>query len=407
MSGLPAEQRAELKGMIEAMIFSSDSPVAVKTLKDIFEASEFDGRRIEVQAEEIGGIVEELKRDYADAQRSYTIIEIAGGYQYATLPKFSSWVGKVFKEKAKRRLSQSAIESLAIIAYKQPVTKPDLEFIRGVDCDYVLKTLLERNLVAIVGRASTPGRPLLYGTTQDFLRHFGLNALSDLPKPREIEELLGETELEVEKRLLEEQQQNGEDDESAPKKEKDEGPRFRKPIIPKKKEEPVVQLPLPMPQEPPADIVQGGDGEPAAEGAEVTQPAPPTETAEPVDRSDQTDRSDQPGQPEQSDQPGTAPEEPATITPAAEVANEILQEDTMEALADEIRPAEDEDREPPQESMTWEQIPEDRGEAQEQPRTDVEQPSIEELHASVEQVHERGWTKFKHRVQGLLKRLFG
>ena len=95
-------------------------------------------------------------------------------------------------------------ETLAVIAYKQPVTKPEIETIRGVNADYVLHTLLERSLVAIVGRAATPGRPLLYGTTKEFLKHFGVNDLSELPKPREIDELMAEAEFEVEKRMLQE-----------------------------------------------------------------------------------------------------------------------------------------------------------------------------------------------------------
>jgi segregation and condensation protein B len=111
------------------------------------------------------------------------------------------------REKSKRKLSNAALESLAVIAYKQPVTKPEIEAIRGVNADYVLRSLLERNLVTIVGRAATPGRPLLYGTTRDFLKHFGLNDHSELPKPREIDELLAEAEFEVEKRLLAEQEE--------------------------------------------------------------------------------------------------------------------------------------------------------------------------------------------------------
>jgi segregation and condensation protein B len=111
-------------------------------------------------------------------------------------------LGRMVKERSKRKLSVSALESLAVIAYKQPVTKPEIEAIRGVNADYVLHSLLERNLVTIVGRAATPGRPLLYGTTKEFLKHFGINDLSDLPKPREISELMAEAEFEVEKRML-------------------------------------------------------------------------------------------------------------------------------------------------------------------------------------------------------------
>jgi segregation and condensation protein B len=110
----------------------------------------------------------------------------------------------MIKERSRRKLSQASLESLAVIAYKQPVTKPELEAIRGVNADYVIRSLLERDFITIVGRAASPGRPLLYGTTRHFLKHFGLNDLSELPKPREIDELLAEADFEVEKRMLEE-----------------------------------------------------------------------------------------------------------------------------------------------------------------------------------------------------------
>ena len=153
--------------------------------------------------------ITELNNGYRESGRAFRIVEIAGGYQFATRPEFGVWIGALMKEKAKRKLSVSALESLAVIAYRQPVTKPELEAIRGVNADYVIRTLLERNLITIVGRAATPGRPLLYGTTRDFLKHFGLRDLAELPKPREINELLAEAEYEVEKRLLKEQEQAG------------------------------------------------------------------------------------------------------------------------------------------------------------------------------------------------------
>ncbi|MGA9116249.1 MAG: SMC-Scp complex subunit ScpB, partial [Bacteroidota bacterium] len=117
------------------------------------------------------------------------------------------WLGRMLREKSRRKLSVSALESLAVIAYKQPVTKPEIEAIRGVNADYVMRSLLERNLIAIVGRAATPGRPLLYGTTREFLKHFGINDLAELPKPREMDELLAEAEFEVEKRMLKEMEE--------------------------------------------------------------------------------------------------------------------------------------------------------------------------------------------------------
>jgi segregation and condensation protein B len=136
--------------------------------------------------------IELLNETYISHDRAFHIIEIAGGYQFATRSEYSEYVARLFKERSRRRLSGAALETLAIIAYKQPVSKLDVENIRGVNCDEVLKSLLEKNLITITGRAEAVGRPLLYGTTIDFLRHFGLPDLRDLPKPRELEELMKE-----------------------------------------------------------------------------------------------------------------------------------------------------------------------------------------------------------------------
>jgi segregation and condensation protein B len=133
-------------------------------------------------------------------------VQIAGGYQFATLSDYAEWLGKLYKEQGRRKLSQSGVETLAIVAYKQPVTKAEIEKIRGVNCDYVLKTLLEKELLTVTGRAESVGRPLLYGTTKEFLKHFGLNDITDLPRPREIEEILGESQFETERRMLEAQE---------------------------------------------------------------------------------------------------------------------------------------------------------------------------------------------------------
>jgi segregation and condensation protein B len=140
----------------------------------------------------IHSAVELLNEEYLERERAFRIVAIAGGYQFATRPEYAEYVVRLFKEKSRRRLSGAALETLAIIAYKQPVSKLDVENVRGVNCDEVLKSLLEKNLITITGRAEAVGRPLLYGTTGDFLRHFGLPTITDLPKPREIEELMKE-----------------------------------------------------------------------------------------------------------------------------------------------------------------------------------------------------------------------
>ncbi|MGA7723403.1 MAG: SMC-Scp complex subunit ScpB [Ignavibacteriaceae bacterium] len=174
--------------IIEALIFSSDEPISetelVRAIKGI------DGEEIQVSDKEVAKCIEILNLIYEERNSAFQIIKIAGGYLFATRPEYAKYVGFLSSEKSKRRLSQAALETLAIIAYKQPVTKPELEIIRGVNSDYILNTLLEKSLVSITGRAETIGRPLLYGTTNEFLKYFGLDKLSDLPKPREIEEIM-------------------------------------------------------------------------------------------------------------------------------------------------------------------------------------------------------------------------
>jgi len=174
--------------VIEALIFSSDDPISspeiIKAIKGI------DGEDTQITSAEVDTVVDELNKRYDDQSISFCIQKIANGYLFATKPENAKYVGFLSSEKSKRRLSQAALETLAIIAYKQPLTKPELETIRGVNADYIITTLLEKNLITISGRAETIGRPLLYNTTDEFLKYFGLNKISDLPKPREIEDIM-------------------------------------------------------------------------------------------------------------------------------------------------------------------------------------------------------------------------
>jgi segregation and condensation protein B len=198
----PIPSRPSLKQVLEALFFATDEPLTVRQVIDIFELLEGAGPTGRLTPDRVLAAIDELNKEHDATGRAFRIVNVAGGYQFATRPEYGAWLGAMVREKMKRKLSVSALESLAVIAYKQPVTKPEIEAIRGVNADYVLRTLLERGLVTIVGRAATPGRPLLYGTTMEFLRHFGLNDLSELPKPREIDELLAEAQYEVEKRIL-------------------------------------------------------------------------------------------------------------------------------------------------------------------------------------------------------------
>ncbi len=179
----------DLAHIIEAIIFASDEPLNIGTLKSVLDASHTFGR---VKPDMIISRINALNSKYESDGAGFHIIEIAEGYQFATRKELAHWVSYLFKEKARRKLSNSALETLAIIAYKQPITKPEIESIRGVNVDYVLHNLLEKEIVTVVGRAETVGRPLLYGTTQRFLKIFALRNLEDLPKLREIDEIIKE-----------------------------------------------------------------------------------------------------------------------------------------------------------------------------------------------------------------------
>ena len=171
----------ELKAIVEALIFASPEPVTIKTLTKLLDTE---------PKEEIVAAIEALKEDY---QRSggLTLVEVAGGYQIVTRAELHEWVRRLFHERTTQKLSVASLETLAVIAYKQPVTAPEISEIRGVNTVGVLGTLVERHLVKVVGRKQVVGRPFLYGTTREFLDRFGLNDLSDLPKVEDMSELLG------------------------------------------------------------------------------------------------------------------------------------------------------------------------------------------------------------------------
>jgi len=186
--------------VIEALIFSSDDSLSAEEI--IGAVKSIDGDEIELNKNDVDSTVDLLNQKYIENGNAFRILRIANGYLYATLEAFAKYVGYLSSERAKRRLSQAALETLSIIAYKQPITKPELESIRGVNSDYILTTLLEKNLITIKGRAETVGRPLLYGTTDEFLKYFGLNNLSDLPKPRELDEIMQDEDFIEQKRKI-------------------------------------------------------------------------------------------------------------------------------------------------------------------------------------------------------------
>src|ERR1019366_5121358 len=153
------EQR-DARNILEALLFITDQPVPLKAFVDLFDQ--------QFPLENIQAMVEEISRQYEERGSALELREIAGGWQFASRPEFGPWIRKLFKDRLTYRLSSSAMETLSIIAYKQPITRSEMEEIRGVEVSAVLDTLLERRLVRIAGRKETVGRPLLYGTTPDF-----------------------------------------------------------------------------------------------------------------------------------------------------------------------------------------------------------------------------------------------
>ena len=170
-----------LKQHIEALIFASPQPIAVSDLKTVLDESLQAAIGEDVIREAIAGSQDQFRDD----RYAFELVEIAGGWQFLTKGAYHNSVAIHLKQTTRKRLSQAALETLALVAYKQPVSKSELEEIRGVSCDYALQKLLDKELVFITGRSDGPGRPLLYGTTEKFMDYLGINSLTDLPKPKE------------------------------------------------------------------------------------------------------------------------------------------------------------------------------------------------------------------------------
>ena len=190
--------RAQIKNIIEAMLFVSDKPLFLSEIKSVLEGPD---------ANEIKEVIAELAGEFETQARALRVKEIAGGYQIVTDPVLAPWLKKLYKTAGSDRLSGPSLETLAIIAYKQPASKPEIEAIRGVNVDGVLKTLVEKNLVRILGRRETVGRPIIYGTTQDFLQYFGLNSLEELPRLEEFH--FTEKDIELPEHFQKEEEEEG------------------------------------------------------------------------------------------------------------------------------------------------------------------------------------------------------
>jgi segregation and condensation protein B len=178
--------------VIEALLFSAQKPLSIREIATAIRSAENDpaaagpNEFARVRETEVAAALEQLKIDYIEQERAFQLTEKAEGWQLATDPQYAQWVRQLFPAPKPARLSAPALETLAIIAYRQPITRADVEAVRGVNIDGVLQTLIERGLVKIAGRAEIPGRPLLYETTQFFLDHFGLRNLEELPNVEEL-----------------------------------------------------------------------------------------------------------------------------------------------------------------------------------------------------------------------------
>lgn len=183
------------KAVIEALLLASEKPLALELIRSVLD---------NLDANEAVRLINELKNEYEQNNRGMRIAEIAGGYQMITATSFAPFLKRLFKDRYTSRLSKPALETLAIIAYKQPLTRNEIELLRNVNVDGVMKSLLDKNLIRICGKKKAPGRPCVYGTTKAFLEHFGLKSLADLPKIEDFNDLAEKKDL-VDVELTEEE----------------------------------------------------------------------------------------------------------------------------------------------------------------------------------------------------------
>jgi len=174
-----------MKQHIEALVFAAPQAIPTADIKLVLE----EALQTEVPEADILAAIGEIREQFSKDDFAFELVEIAGGWQFLTKGAYHNTVAIHLKQTTKKRLSQAAMETLALIAYKQPVTRSELEEIRGVNCDYALQKLLEKELVTIAGRSEGPGRPLLYATSEKFMDYLGINSLSDLPKPKDFKEV--------------------------------------------------------------------------------------------------------------------------------------------------------------------------------------------------------------------------
>ena len=177
-------EKNEILQIVEALLFASPEPLTQAQINAIFEPE-----LVEPELTDLENIVEELQNKYRENDNAFSIVNVAGGYQLVSRPEFEVFIRRLLKKSGRLALTKVSLETLAIVAYRQPVNRYEIESIRGVDSSGVLKTLLSKNLVKIKGRDDGPGRPLLYSTTEKYLEYFGLSSISDMPKISEMADL--------------------------------------------------------------------------------------------------------------------------------------------------------------------------------------------------------------------------
>jgi segregation and condensation protein B len=186
-SNIFAAQTERMEGLqshIEALIFTSEEPITLKEIQKVLTSL----MGLELSKEEIESHLDILVQKYHEGEFAFELVPLGGGYQFLTKPAYQNTVSEFLKTKLNKKLSTSQLETLAIIAYRQPISKPDIERIRGVNCDFVIQKLLEKELVTISGRSEEVGKPLLYSTSQFFMNYFGINSVDDLPKLKDLEQ---------------------------------------------------------------------------------------------------------------------------------------------------------------------------------------------------------------------------
>lgn len=186
---------SQIKSIIESLLFISEKPLLIEQIKEVVPNTD---------PVFIRSLIDELRLEYQNDKRGLCILEVAGGFRMATSPELSEYLKKFYKQRSKERLTTPSLETLAVIAYKQPVSRLEIEAIRGVNVDGVLGTLLDRGLIRIAGRKEAVGRPFVYATSKQFLEYFGLKSIEELPKLEEFSHIPGLTRQEIQPTPVEE-----------------------------------------------------------------------------------------------------------------------------------------------------------------------------------------------------------